>query len=43
MSFKNHKLLWALAIAIPCFFIACGWLARYPSFAAFVAGTVQEE
>ncbi len=33
-------LLWALAIAIPCFFIACGWLARYPSLAAFVAGTV---
>lgn len=35
----HSVLLWALAIAIPFFFIACGWLARYPSFAAFVAGT----
>jgi hypothetical protein len=33
-------LLWALSIAVPCFFIACGWLARFPSLAAFVAGAV---
>ena len=30
----------ACRVSSKAFFIACGWLARYPSFAAFVAGTV---
>lgn len=32
--------LWALSLAVPGFFLACGWFARYPSLTAFVAGTV---
>ncbi len=32
--------LWAWHLAVPGFFLACGWFARYPSLTAFVAGTV---